>query len=85
MEKKSLGRYYHPETRTNWQVVEWGQSGSVKNLDENRLTEAQLTRSTLTTFAIVYPNGEVNHLTFSGVLPSDLDDLAAYWIDHESL
>lgn len=80
-----MGRYYHPESQTEWQVVEWGDRGNLKNLDENRLTRAALTRSQVTTFAIMQPNGDVKHLTFSGVLPTDLDDLADYWTDHESL
>ena len=85
MEELRLGRYHHAETDTNWQVVEWGSVGDLKNIDENRLTKAGLQGSEHTTFAISYPDGRTIHLTFSGVLPQDLDDVADYWSDHESL
>lgn len=85
MEERRIGRYYHPDSDTEWQVVEWGDRGSMKNIDENRLTRAGITRSQITTFAIVYPNGDVQHRTFSGYLPEDLDDVAEYWFDNESL
>lgn len=85
MEERRLGRYHHPDTDTEWQVVQWGNPGHIKNVDEFRLTRAGLAQSSYTTFAIVYPNGEVKHLSFSGVLPDDLDDLVDYWTDHESL
>lgn len=85
MLERRLGRYYHPETNTEWQVVEWRPGHVTKDVDAFRLTRGQLTRSTYTTFAIVYPDGKVIHRSFSGVLPLDLDDLADYWLDHESL
>lgn len=85
MEERRLGRYYDHRTDTEWQVVEWGTVGNVKNIDENRLTHRGIENSDHTTFAIVYPNGDVIHRTWSGVLPDDLDDLVDYWIEHESL
>lgn len=85
MIERGLGRYYHPDTNTEWTVVEWRSGGQIKNPDEFRLTRGQLGRSDYTTFAITYPDGRVEHRSFSGVLPLDLDDLADYWLDHESL
>lgn len=85
MEELGVGRFYHPETQAEFHVVEWGERGAIKNLDENRLTRSGLAQSQVTTFAILYPNGDVKHRTFSGVLPEDLDDLVDYWGDHESL
>lgn len=85
MEERRLGRYHHAPTKTEWQVVEWGDYDRLRNAEDNRLTRSGLQQSQLTTFAIVYPNGEVKHLTFSGYLPTDLDSLAAYWIENDSL
>ena len=85
MEERRLGRWHHADTDTEWQVVEWGSIGHIKNADENRLTRNGLNQSQLTTFAIVYPSGEVRHLTWSGALPDDLEDLVDYWTEHESL
>jgi hypothetical protein len=85
MEERRLGRYYHSGTETEWRVEEWGKRGSVKNIDTNRLTRSGLNSSQFTTFSITYPNGEIRYLSFAGFLPSDLDDLVAYWIENESL
>lgn len=85
MEEKRLGRYYHSETETEWHVVKWGSHERQKNVDENRLTRNALNNSEYTTFAVLYPDGKVKHLSFAGVLPSDLDSLADYWMDIESL
>lgn len=85
MEERRLGRWYDSRTDTEWQIVEWGSPGRPKNIDENRLTYNGIWNSTLTTFAIVYPDGTVKHLSLSGVLPLDLDDLVDYWIENGSL
>lgn len=85
MEERRLGRWYDTRTDTEWQVVEWGSPGDIRNVDEHRLTRSGLAGSTVTTFAIVYPSGDVKHLTFSGYLPDDLDDLVDYWMQHGSL
>lgn len=85
MIERGLGHYYHPETNTEWIVVEWKPGNYIKNTDEFRLTAGQLARSTLTTFAIRDANGNVEHRTFSGALPHDLEDLVDYWTDHESI
>jgi hypothetical protein len=80
-----VGRYYHAETNTEWQIVEWGKDGSsLKNTDEYRLTQKGIDESQLTTFAIVHANGKVKHATFAGYLP-DLDTLADYWDEEGSL
>ena len=85
MGERRLGRWYDSRTDTEWQVVEWGSPRNLKNIDDNRLTRSGIENSTLTTFAIVYPDGKVKHLSFSGVLPLDLDDLVDYWIENGSL
>lgn len=85
MDELRLGRYHHPDTDTDWQVVEWGDHGAMKNIDSFRLTRNGLAQSQVTTFAVVFPNGDVQHRTFSGYLPEDLDDVAEYWFDNESL
>jgi hypothetical protein len=85
MEERRLGRWYDSRTDTEWQVVEWGDVSHVKNIDENRLTQRGIENSSHTVFAIVYPNGDVKHLTWSGVLPDDLDDLVDYWMQTGSL
>lgn len=86
MEEIRVGRYFHPETGTEWQIVEWGKdSDHMKNNDEHRITRGGIESSQLTTFAIQYPNGDVKHLTFSGYLPEDLDEVAEYWTGEGSL
>lgn len=85
MKEVRLGRWYDERTETDWQVVEWGEPGRVKNIDENRLTYNGINDSDYTTFAIVYPDGTVVYRSWSGALPDDLDDLVDYWMQHGSL
>lgn len=86
MEEMRVGRYYHPESQTEWQIVEWGKdSDHMKNVDEFRLTRNGIEDSQLTTFAIAYPNGKVKHLTFAGYLPEDYDEIYEYWVEGGSL